>query len=108
MTEYQKLTRHVFVCTNERPAGHPRGCCKSKGSEQLLQDLKLGAARAGLGKTVRVQKSGCLDVCESGPALVVYPEGVWYGGVTQADTQELVQEHLVNGRPVDRLRIPTK
>lgn len=102
------LTHHVFVCTNDRPAGHPRGCCKSKDSEAILQSLKLLTQQAGLGKTVRVQKAGCLDACENGTAIVVYPEGVWYGGVTHVDTHAIVQEHLVGGQPVDRLRIPTK
>lgn len=98
---------HVFVCTNERPSGHPRGCCKTKGSEAVLQALKQEAAQAGLGKRVRIQKAGCLDACENGVAIVVYPQAVWYGGVTQQDAKQIVQEHLVSGRPVDRLRIRT-
>lgn len=102
--ERAKLERHVFVCTNERPAGHPRGCCKAKGSEELLQALKAGAAQAGLSGRVRVQKAGCLDVCEQGAAVVVYPEGVWYRGVTSQDAAEIVSSHLVGGKPVDRLR----
>lgn len=104
----KKLQRHVFVCTNERPAGHPRGCCKEKGSEILLQNLKEECLKAGLRDAVRAQKAGCLDVCEYGSALVVYPDNVWYGSVAPTDAAEIVREHLVGGRPVERLRIPGK
>lgn len=96
---------HVFVCTNERPAGHACGCCKSKGSDELYAALKAAAAKAGLKDRVRVNKAGCLDQCESGITVVVYPDAVWYGHVTLADVDEIVHEHLVNGRPVARLRI---
>lgn len=97
--------RHVFVCINERPAGHARGCCKSKGSEELHAALKEAVAKAGLSKQIRVNKAGCLDQCEQGITVVVYPEAVWYGHVTLADIDEIVQEHLLDGRPVERLRI---
>lgn len=100
-----KFKRHVFVCTNERPPGHPRGCCKEKNSEGLLNTLKSEAAQAKLGPSVRIQKAGCLDHCEQGAALVVYPEGIWYGDVTPEDAQEIVQSHFVRGEPVKRLQI---
>lgn len=96
---------HIFVCTNERPAGSPRGCCKSKGSVELHAALKEAVAKAGLSNDVRVNKSGCLDHCEQGATVVVYPEAVWYGHVALTDVEEIVREHLVNGRPVERLRI---
>ena len=60
---------------------------------------------AGLGNSVRINKSVCLDQCEHGPTVVVYPEAVWYGHVQPEDAAEIVQEHLVNGRPVERLRL---
>jgi (2Fe-2S) ferredoxin len=60
---------------------------------------------ANLAGRVRINKSGCLDQCEHGPTVVVYPEAVWYGNVTPADAAEIVEEHLVNGRPVERLRL---
>jgi (2Fe-2S) ferredoxin len=104
----RKLRAHVFVCQNERPAGHPRGCCKARGSEELLQALKAEVAKAGLSGEIRAQKSGCLDTCEYGASVVVYPEGVWYGPVSAEDAPEIVREHLVGGRPVERLRIPGK
>ncbi len=103
-----KLKAHVFVCTNERPAGHPRGCCKEKGSENLVKLFKEELSKAGLNKQIRAQKAGCLDVCESGPAVVVYPEGVWYGHVKPEDIKEIVQSHLIEGQPVERLKISDK
>jgi (2Fe-2S) ferredoxin len=107
-TKYKKLKRHVFVCTNERPDGHPRGCCKAKGSEALVGLFKEELKKRGLASEVRAQKSGCLDVCELGAALVVYPDGVWYGNVQASDVPEIVESHLIEGRPVERLRIPGK
>lgn len=98
-------THHVFVCQNERPDGHPRACCARKGSVDVHAALKEAVAKAGMAKQVRVNKSGCLDQCEQGITIVVYPEAVWYGHVTLADVDEIVREHLVNGRPVERLRL---
>lgn len=103
-----QLKAHVFVCTNERPPGSLRGCCKGKNSEQLVQQLKEGLAKAGIRNEVRAQKAGCLDVCEYGPAIVIYPENVWYGNVQPEDIAEIIDSHLVNKKPVERLKIPGK
>jgi (2Fe-2S) ferredoxin len=100
------LKHHVFICTNERPADDPKGCCASKGAGELVKRFKEEVERQGLKGHVRAQKAGCLDVCGSGPAVVVYPEGVWYGRVEVTDVQEIVTSHLAGGKPVDRLRIP--
>ncbi|ASG19426.1 (2Fe-2S) ferredoxin domain-containing protein [Nitrospirillum viridazoti] len=97
--------RHVFFCTNERAPGHPRGCCKEKGSEALRDHMKAAAKEAGLGKRVRVNAAGCLDRCELGPTLVIYPEGVWYTCATPGDVDEIVKTHLVEGGRVDRLML---
>lgn len=72
-----QFRKHVFVCTNERTADNPRGCCSSKNSLELLTRLKRAARAAGL-SDVRVNKAGCLDNCEDGPSCVIYPEGTWY------------------------------
>jgi (2Fe-2S) ferredoxin len=77
-------------------------------SDNLVQLLKKELAQAGLSTEVRAQKAGCLDVCEYGPALVIYPDQVWYGGVKPEDISEIVQSHLKDGRVVERLRIPGK
>jgi (2Fe-2S) ferredoxin len=104
----KKLKAHIFVCTNERPSGHPRGCCKEKKSEELIPLFKQELAKAGFTFNVRAQRSGCLDVCEFGPSLVVYPEGVWYGNVKPEDVAEIVKSHIGEGKPVERLKIPGK
>jgi len=97
------LERHIFVCTNERPAGHPKGCCKDKGCALVRDRLKKVVAAAGLKGKVRANRAGCLGQCEHGVAFVVYPEQVWYGGVTVDDVQEIVDRHLVGGEIVTRL-----
>ena len=100
--------RHVFVCTNRRPDGHPKGCCALKGSEEIHVLFKAELARRGLKGQVRANSAGCLDACEYGVSVVVYPEGVWYGGVRPEDVQEIIEQHLVGGRPVERLRMRLK
>lgn len=97
--------RHLFVCGNQREPGHPRGCCDPAGGESLQKAFKKALAAHGLRGRVRANRAGCLDQCEHGPNVVVYPEAVWYGGVTLADVDEIVQRHLVEGRPVERLRL---
>lgn len=105
---FKKLSRHVFVCTNERAPDAPRGCCKGRGSEAVLAAFKDELAKSGLKGSVRAQKSGCLDTCEAGPAVVVYPDNVWYGPVSPADVAEIVTSHIRDGIPVERLKIPGK
>jgi (2Fe-2S) ferredoxin len=98
--------RHVFVCINERSADHPKGCCKQRGGAEVRDALKKELAARGLSDRIRANNSGCLDQCEHGVTVVVYPEQVWYGGVTPADVVELVERHLVGGHVVERLRLP--
>ncbi len=103
MPPYKK---HVFVCTNRRPDDHPRGSCAQKGSEDLRARFKDALKKRGLAREMRANAAGCLDTCEHGCSVVVYPDGVWYGKVTPEDVDEIVDEHLVNGRVVERLRMP--
>ncbi len=98
--------RHVFVCTNERAAGHPRSCCSAKDSVSIREALKARCTQERLGARVRINKSGCLEQCEHGPTIVVYPEAIWYGFVKLEDVEEIVQSHLIDGVPVERLRLP--
>ena len=102
MSRYQ---RHIFVCTNRRPVGHPKGCCAEKGSEQVRAVFKAELKKRGLNALVRANTSGCLDACEFGVSIVVYPEGIWYGGVTVADVPEIIDQHIINGKVVERLLI---
>ncbi|MSP67544.1 MAG: (2Fe-2S) ferredoxin domain-containing protein [Alphaproteobacteria bacterium] len=94
--------KHIFCCTNVRPKGHPRGCCSEKGSVAFRDYLKDQAKALGL-KDVRVNIAGCLDRCELGPTMVIYPEGVWYGYATKEDLDEILQVHVKGGGRVERL-----
>ncbi len=96
---------HVFVCTNERESGHRRGCCASRGGLDVLARFKEEVIKAGLLATVRAQKAGCMETCEEGVSVVVYPEGVWYGRVQPEQVPEIVESHLKNGKPVDKYRL---
>ena len=96
---------HVFFCCNQREPGD--ACCNNHGASDIrgyakyrVKSLKL----AGEGK-VRINQAGCLDRCDQGPVLVVYPEAVWYTYVDKSDIDEIIDEHLVHGRIVERLRI---
>lgn len=98
--------RHVFVCVNERAPGNPKGCCKAKGAEEVRDELKKRLYEIGLKGVVRANNSGCLDQCENGVTVVVYPEQVWYGHVTVADVPELIDRHILRGEFVERLMLP--
>ncbi|HVK77724.1 MAG TPA: (2Fe-2S) ferredoxin domain-containing protein [Kofleriaceae bacterium] len=98
--------RHVFVCINERAADHPRGSCKLRGGPEVRDALKKELTARGLGSRIRANNAGCLDQCESGVTVVVYPEQVWYGHVTVADVPEIVERHLIGGELVERLLLP--
>ena len=95
---------HVFCCVNERPAGHKRGCCKSRGAEGLRNYMKARAKELGL-SNIRVNQSGCLDRCELGPTMVIYPEGIWYSYHSVEDAEEIIQRHLIKGERVARLML---
>ncbi|MFT4065541.1 (2Fe-2S) ferredoxin domain-containing protein [Paraburkholderia sp.] len=96
---------HVFFCCNQRAEG--QNCCNNHGSQDMrdyaksrISELKL----AGPGK-IRINQAGCLDRCDEGPVMVVYPEGVWYTFVEREDIDEIIDEHLVKGRVVSRLTL---
>jgi (2Fe-2S) ferredoxin len=96
---------HIFICTNERDETASRPSCLPQGSKKLKSVFKDAIKDASLKHKVRANESGCLDQCEHGP-VVVYPEAVWYGSVHTRDVDEIVQKHLVEGHPVERLRLP--
>jgi (2Fe-2S) ferredoxin len=95
--------RHVFVCTNVKEGG--KRSCGTAGSAEICERLKAAAKThpALQGRAIRINKSGCLGLCEEGPTVVVYPEGVWYTGVVIGDVPEILEQHVVNGQPVVRL-----
>jgi (2Fe-2S) ferredoxin len=96
---------HVFFCVNQREGGE--ACCANHGSKALRDYAKERVKALGLsGKGgVRVNTAGCLDRCDEGPVIVVYPEGTWYTYVDREDIDEIIEEHLRQGRVVERLRI---
>ncbi len=95
---------HVFCCTNERPETHRRGCCASKGSRALCDYMCRRAMVLGV-RRIRINHAGCLNVCEHGPTMVIYPDGVWYRYETEADVEEILLSHVVRGRLVERLML---
>ncbi len=84
---------HIFVCTNRRPDGHARGSCAARGAEHLRDYMKVRAKELGIGG-IRVNTAGCLDRCEQGPCVVVYPEGIWYHVRDEADVDRLLMRHV--------------
>ncbi len=100
------FTHHVFVCCNQRSCGHPRGCCDADGSEKIRTLLKAEIKKRGLGPLVRANKAGCLDQCELGPTVVIYPQQIWYGRVSPDDVPRIVEETIIGGNILDDLRIP--
>ena len=96
---------HVFFCCNQREPG--RACCNNHGAQAIRDYAKQRVKELGMAGPghVRVNQAGCMDRCEEGPVLVVYPEGVWYTYVDRADVDEIIEEHLGKGRLVERLRI---
>lgn len=96
--------KHIFICTNERKNSTRKSCGEAHGLE-LVAKFKEELKTRNIDLKIRVQKAGCLDICDFGPTLVVYPEGVFYVGVTTSDVNEIIEEHLLHNRPVERLRL---
>lgn len=95
---------HIFACTNTRPEKHPRGSCAARGAQKLRDYMKVRAKELGI-EAVRVNSAGCLDRCELGPVIVIYPEGVWYSVQTFEDIDEILDTHVINGGRVERLML---
>lgn len=104
MTDAPYYAHHVFFCLNGRAPGHPKGCCMERGAEPVFNYFKQRVKDLGIPST-RVNRAGCLDRCEHGPVIVVYPEGVWYRCATKEDAEEILQQHLLKGKPVERLML---
>lgn len=103
-------SHHIFCCQNQRETGHPRGCC-ADGNAAELRDYLKNRVKAlhlnGPGK-VRVNMAGCLDRCELGPVIVIYPEETWYHIETKADIDLIIEQHLQKGQTVDSLKLSAK
>jgi (2Fe-2S) ferredoxin len=99
MSKYKK---HIFICTNDREG---KEACGSLRGMELIEAFKALAKDHPDRLSIRTQKAGCLDVCKFGPALVVYPDAVFYGKVTVEDVQEIYHKHILQNTPVERLRL---
>lgn len=101
MSPYHK---HVFFCVNQRAAGED--CCNNHNAQAARDYVKDKVKMLGIStekNTIRINSAGCLGRCDLGPVLVIYPEAVWYTYIDQADLDEIIEEHLTNGRIVERL-----
>ena len=98
--------KHVFFCTNQRTPGE--GCCNNFGAQKMRDYVKNKVKALGLSTAenrIRINSAGCMDRCNEGPVLVVYPEGVWYTYIDESDLDEIIEQHLQHGRVVERLKI---
>ena len=95
---------HLFVCQNQRPEGHPFGCCLSKGADAIVTHLKRRVKELNL-KNICVTKSGCLGQCDKGPAVVVYPEGTWYRVENIEQAEAVLQQHLMQHKKLTHLEM---
>jgi len=96
---------HIFVCTSSRVNGQQKGFCHARESVEIVNSFMEEIEERGLGGQVMVSNTGCLALCERGPLVVVYPDSVWYGGVSPEDVEEIMDEHIEGGSPVKRLEI---
>lgn len=97
--------KHIFICVNQRAAGAARKSCGEAHGMEIVDAFKKKLKERDLPIKLRAQKAGCLDICDFGQTLVVYPEGVFYVGVTLNDVDEIIEEHIVNNRVVERLKL---
>jgi (2Fe-2S) ferredoxin len=100
------FTHHIFICINQRDSGSSRGCCDPDGDEELRSAFKKELKRRDLKSHVRANAAGCLDQCELGPTVVIYPQAIWYGGVKVKDVPRIVEETIIHGRILADLLIP--
>jgi (2Fe-2S) ferredoxin len=100
----RKYEKHLFICTNRRPEGARVSCGEAHGLA-LVAAFKKAFLHNGLNTEIRAQRTGCMETCETGPSVVVYPEGVFYGHVQLSDVDEIVSEHLIKNRVVERLKL---
>ena len=97
---------HIFVCTNARPDGSALPCCANRGGRELFAAFQAEFARLGYPHGLKISGSTCLTTCQQGPTVAVYPEGLWYVSVTPADVSEILEAHLRDEGPVERLLVP--
>jgi (2Fe-2S) ferredoxin len=100
-----RYKKHVFVCTNDKDKG--KKCCRAENGHAIVRELRKEIEKKGLKGKVRINKSGCLDACAYGPAIVVYPDGIWYGGMKTGDAKKLVKS-IEKNRVIENWQIDLK
>lgn len=100
-------SHHIFVCGNKREKGHPRGCCDKHGDGRIRDALKsaIKEHKSEIHGPVRVNQAGCLDQCEHGPVVVIYPQAIWYGHVKPSDAERIISQTVVKGELLQDLLI---
>ncbi len=101
-----KPKKHVFVCTQNRGPGHPRGSCQQSNCGEIVDEFMLEFQQRDLHGKYALTFTGCIGPCGCGPSVLVYPEGVMYGKVTRQDVKAIIDEHLLGDVPVERLKVP--
>jgi (2Fe-2S) ferredoxin len=106
MSQTPFYEHHVFFCMNQRQPGE-RTCCADKGAQAAQKHAKgrIKSLNLNMPGKVRINQAGCLERCEEGPVVVIYPEGTWYTYIDNEDIDEIIDSHIVNGIPVERLKI---
>ncbi|WP_320047007.1 2Fe-2S ferredoxin [uncultured Ilyobacter sp.] len=100
-----KPKHHIFVCSSSRINGQQKGFCLQKESVSIIQNFMEEIDDRELSGEVMVTNTGCLAICDKGPIVIVYPEGIWYGSVTPDDVEEILESHIEGGKPVERLML---
>ena len=98
-----RFEKYIFICLNERAEDHPRGCCSSRGAVEVFDEFKKQIKERKLRYKFRVNRAGCMECCEAGPSVMIHPDNVWYGNLKVEDVTEIIEEHIVGGKPVERL-----
>lgn len=98
-----KPEKHVFVCTQARPAGHPRSSCAEKQCNEVIEEFFRQLEQRDAFNKIQVTATGCMGPCSEGPTVLVYPEGVMYGGITKEHVNTIIEEHLIGDKPVEAL-----
>ena len=96
--------KHIFICTNQRPPTATRRSCGEEHGMRIVDAFKKRLKELNLPLRIRAQRSSCLDICDFGQTVAVYPDGIFYVGVELSDVEEIIDEHIVQGRVVERLR----
>jgi len=100
--------KHVFVCTQNRPQGHPRGSCASSGCADIMNEFMNEIQARNLFEKIALTNTGCMGPCMMGPSVLVYPEGIMYGKLKKDDVKTIIEQHLLGGEPVAELMVPAE